>query len=111
MKQTITIADLNLITGKFILELNIEDFSLKLTDDKARKNIDFYLEKRILWISYGGEGIIQTDLFGGSHTITKEKFVEWFNDYVGDSKGTRFHRILYSKELDIIFDFIKSRNY
>lgn len=109
MKQTITKEDLNLIVGKFIIEINSEESSLKLTDEKV--NLNFYLEKRVRWISFGGDGIIKSDLYGGSLTITEDRFVEWFNDYVGDSKGERFHRLLYSKELDIVFDFIKRRNY
>lgn len=109
MKQTITINDLNLITGKYVIEINSEEPELKLTDKNV--NLSFYLEKRVRWISYGDNGIIKSDLYGGSISTTKEEFIEWFNDYVGTSKGTRFHRLLYSTELDIVFDFIKKRNY
>ena len=109
MKQTITKGDLNLIVGKFIIEINSDEPTLKLTDEKVNRN--FYLEKRVRWISFGGDGIIKSDLYGGSMTMTEDRFVEYFNDYIGDSKSERFHRILYSKELDVVFDFIKSRNY
>jgi len=109
MKQTITIEDLNLIVGKFIIEINTEEPNLKLTADKV--DLEFYFAKRINFIAYGGDGIIRIDLYGNSSTTTCEKFVEWFNDYVGNSKGERFHRLLYNKELDLIFNFIKTRNY
>jgi len=109
MKQIITKHDLKLIVGKFIIEINSDESTLKLTDENV--NIDFYLEKRVRWISFGGDGIIKSDLYGGSLTITEDRFVEWFNEYIGTTKGERFHRLLYSTELDIVFDFIKSRNY
>lgn len=108
MKQTITKEDLKLIVGRFIVEINTDESALKLTD---KVNLDFYLEKRVRWISYGGDGIIKSDLYGGSMTMTEDRFVEWFNDYIGNPKGKRFHRLLYSKELDVVFNFIKSRNY
>ena len=108
MKQTITINDLDLIAGKFILQLNSEN-PIKLTDHKV--DVEFYLVKRINFICYGGKGIMSSDLFGNTFSYSKEDFVEMFNNYLGDSKGTRCHRLLYAKELDVVFDWMKKRNY
>lgn len=108
MKQTITENDLVLLGGKFIIELNTEQ-PIELTDNKV--NLDFYLIKRVNFISFNNGNVITSDLVGNTLTYSKEKFIEWFNDYLGESKGTRYHRLLYNKELDIVFDFIKNRNY
>lgn len=108
MKQTITIKDLDLIAGKFILQLNSEE-PIKLTDHKL--DLEFYLVKRVNFIAYGDKGVISSDLFGNTHSHSKEDFVEMFNNYLGESKGTRYHRLLYAKELDVLFDWMKKRNY
>ena len=108
MKQTIAIDDLNLVAGKFILQLDC-DKPIKLTDRQI--NLEFYLVKRVRFISYGEKGVIESDLFGNTLSYTKEDFVEKFNNYLGESKGKRYHRLLYSSELDIVFDWMKKRNY
>lgn len=108
MKQTVTINDLDLITGKFIICLDADN-PIKLTDHKVDK--EFYLVKRVQFICYGDKGIILSDLFGNTYSMEKEKFVELFNHYVGEPIDSRYHRLLYSKELDIVFDYMKKRNY
>lgn len=99
---------MNKVVGKFILQLNV-DSPVLLTDRGI--DLEFYLIKRIKFVMLGGAGIIETDLFGNTMTHSKEKFIEMFNDYLGDSKGTRYHRLLYGAELDLVFDFLKKRNY
>lgn len=108
MKQTITEKDLDKIVGRFILQLDIDKPTL-LTDRGV--DLEFYLIKRVNFIMFGGSGIIATDLFGNTMTRSKESFIEMFNDYLGDSKGLRYHRLLHSDELQLVFDFLKKRNY
>lgn len=108
MKQTITKDDLRLIAGKFIIQLD-SDKPVTLTEKNI--NLDFYLNKRIRFVSFGKEGIITSDLFGNTFNYSDDKFIEMFNEYLGDSKGKRYHRLLYNKELDLVFNFMKNRNY
>ena len=113
MKLTITKADLPKIVGRFIIQLNTGDKEIQyLTDEKC--NLDFYLSKRVSLITWGvtKDYIIECDLYGNPFEIQTERFLEIFNDYKFDDKsGERYHRLLTSKELDIVFKFIKERNY
>ena len=99
---------MNLVAGKFIIQLDTEK-PVKLTDRQI--NLDFYLVKRVRFVMYGGKGVMESDLFGNTLSWTKEDFVDMFNNYLGESKGTRYHRLLYSAELDVLFDWMKKRNY
>jgi len=108
MRQVITAADIPRLIGRYILQLNSDDNKC-LTDKKV--DVPFYLEKRISFVSYGMDGIVLIGLYGNNMAFTNEAFVEYFNNYLGDSKGTRFHRLLYTDELELVFKFIKSRNY
>ena len=56
--------------------------------------------------------------FAQTHTNSMEKLVavaeqlQQFNDYkFQDEFGKRYHRLLTSKELDIVFKFLKEKNY
>jgi hypothetical protein len=42
---------------------------------------------------------------------TIEKFIEYFNNYVENSSGQRFHRLLTSKEIDFLCEQLKKNNY
>lgn len=112
MKLIITENDLSKIVGKFIIQLNSEDDIQYLTDQKC--NLDFYLTKRIYFIAWGitNDHIIKSDLFGNTFEISTKRFLEVFNEYkFNDESGKRYHRLLISKELDIVFKFLKERNY
>lgn len=113
MKLIITKNDLSKIIGRFIIQLNTgEKETQYLTDQNC--NLDFYLSKRVYFITWGinKDCIIKCDLFGNSFEISTEKFLEVFNDYkFQDEFGKRYHRLLTSKELDIVFKFLKERNY
>lgn len=112
MKLIITENDLSKIIGKFIIQLNSEDDIQYLTDQKC--NLDFYLTKRIYFIAWGitNDHIIKSDLFGNTFEISTKRFLEVFNEYkFNDESGKRYHRLLTSKELDIVFKFLKERNY
>lgn len=112
MKLIITENDLSKIVGKFIIQLNSEDDIQYLTDQKC--NLDFYLTKRIYFIAWGitNDHIIKSDLFGNIFEISTKRFLEVFNEYkFNDESGKRYHRLLMSKELDIVFKFLKERNY
>ena len=108
MKQTIREEDLDKIVGRFIIQIDTET-PIRLTDRKIK--VDFYLEKRVRFISFGGQGIVSCDLYGNSYTKTNEKFIEMFNEYLGDAKGARYHRLLYADELQVVFDFMLKQNY
>lgn len=112
MKLIITENDLSKIVGKFIIQLNSEDDIQYLTDQKC--NLDFYLTKRIYFIAWGitNDHIIKSDLFGNTFEISTKRFLEVFNEYkFNDESGKRYHRLLMSKELDIVFKFLKEKNY
>lgn len=112
MKLIITENDLSKIVGKFIIQLNSEDDIQYLTDQKC--NLDFYLTKRIYFIAWGitNDHIIKSDLFGNTFEISTKRFLEVFNEYkFNDEYGKRYHRLLMSKELDIVFKFLKEKNY
>lgn len=113
MKLIITQNDLNKIVGRFIIQLNTGDNEIQYLNDSTC-NLDFYLTKRIYFISWGIniDSIIKSDLFGNSYELTIERFLEIFNDYKhSDKSGDRYHRLLTSKELDIVFKFLKEKNY
>lgn len=112
MKLIITENDLSKIVGKFIIQLNSEDDIQYLTDQKC--NLDFYLTKRIYFIAWGitNDHIIKSDLFGNTFEISTKRFLEVFNEYkFNDESGKRYHRLLMSKELDIVFKFLKEKHY
>jgi len=108
MKQTIKEADLDKLAGRFIIQIDTDN---PITLKDRGINLSFYLEKRIRFISYGKDCVISSDLYGNTFSYTKEKFVDMFNEYLGDSKGQRYHRLLYTEELDVLFDWMKRRNY
>lgn len=112
MKFIITKNDLSKIVGRFIIQLNTGEEIQYLTDQNC--NLNFYLTKRIYFITWGinKDCIIKCDLFGNTIEKNTETFLEWFNDYkFQDESGKRYHRLLISKELDIVFKFLKERNY
>ncbi len=115
MKQTITLDDISRLTGRFIIQVDT-DKPVFLNDVK-KERLPFYFEKRVKMIAHGpynrdeDSKILVVGLYGDSHDYTKEKFVEFFNEYLGDSKGQRYHRLLTQKEVSIVTEFIKSRQY
>ena len=111
MKLIITENDLPKIVGRFIIQLNSGDDIQYLTDQKC--NLDFYLTKRIYFITCGvtNDHIIKSDLFGNTFEISTKRFLEVFNEYkFNDESEKRYHRLLTSKELDIVFKFLKEKN-
>ena len=113
MKLIITENDLPKIIGKFIIQLNTGEKEVQyLTDQNC--NRDFYLIKRVCFITWGinNDHIIKCDLFGNTFELSTERFLEVFNEYkFKDESGKRYHRLLTSEELDIVFKFLKERNY
>lgn len=102
----ITENDVNSLTGKFVIQLNIEDqdFDLtKITNDRW----GFYKEKRISFIS----GLTWCGFYSIHIKFdTAAEFVEYFNNYYKGAK-TRYHRLLTSKELDFLNEKLKQSNY
>jgi hypothetical protein len=115
MKQTITIDNINRLLGRFIIQVN-SDGPVFLNEVK-KEALPFYFEKRVKMVAespYNRDEetkILIVGLYGDSREYTKEKFIEYFNEYIGDSKGERFHRLLTQKEVDVVNEFIKSRQY
>jgi hypothetical protein len=113
MKLTITEKDLDKIVGKFIIQLNTGDNQTQYINN-GNCNLDFYLHKRIYFIMWGIkiDTVIKSDLFGNTFEMPTSKFLDFFNEYkFDDESGKRYHRLLTSRELDIVFKFIKERNY
>lgn len=121
MKQTITLDSLTEITGKWIIQLNTDN--QENIDITKSENPGFWLEKRIsfvgrLYNSDGnphikfengrGEFIIANGLYYCHGVYTREEFVEHFNNCY---EGKRFHRLLTSKELDWLNEYLKKNNY
>ncbi|HOD09931.1 MAG TPA: hypothetical protein PKH91_04225 [Flavobacterium sp.] len=124
MKQIITEKDIPSLVGRFIVQLNNDDTEADYTE-VFRKNPFFWLEKRISFISYintfglseisGKKERKSYIVFNGfyySHGVykTPEEFVFKFNHYVdGDSKDTRYHRLLTNRELDWLNEELKKQ--
>lgn len=108
MKQTITEKDIERLVGKFIIEID-SDNPIRLN----QKGVDlgFYFEKRIKFVAFSKDGVMLSSLYGNTIEHTTERFVSYFNDYLGEPKGRRFHRLLFHDELAILFKFLLERNY
>ena len=116
MKLIITKNDLSKIIGRFIIQLNTGENEVQYLTDK-NCNLNFYFTKRIYFIHYGENGTIcKTDLYGYTFSYDIDKFLNIFNYYkyshMEDKDiDSRYHRLLTSEELDILFKFLKERNY
>jgi hypothetical protein len=124
MKQIITKKDIPYLQGRFIVELNIDqdepDYSAEF-----RKNPEFWLEKRISFVSHTSafdikkisgvkidKSLVSLSGFYYSHGVfTEDDFVEFFNNYLGDSKYKRYHRLLTTKELDWLNEELKKQKF
>lgn len=110
--QLHSIKDLDDLYGKFVIQLN-EDNPIYI-NDLTEKEREFYYAKRIWLITYGlgpseeEEHVVKVNLYGQSFPVLKSKYLEYFNT---PNDGERFHRLLTSKELDCLFEWIKKRNY
>ena len=135
MQFKITVEDLPKIWGRYIFQVNTEENIdlTKVSESGVSKNFGFWITKRVSQyfpFSYYDNvtnKIIRTvlcsDLFGNIYDMIKtpENFVEYFNNYnVINNKGsenetnytgTRYHRLLTSKELEIVFAKIKELNW
>jgi hypothetical protein len=115
MKQLITVEDISRLTGRFIIQVNTDN--PVFLNEVKKESLPFYFEKRVKMVAtspYNRKDetkILVVGLYGDSCEYTKEKFVDYFNEYLGDSKGERFHRLLTQKEMDVVNGFIKSRQY
>ena len=99
MKLILTKNDIFKIIGRFVIQLNTGENEVQyLTDQNC--NLDFYLIKRIYFITWGinNDCIIKSDLFGNTIEKNTETFLEWFNDYkFQNESGKRYHSLLISK--------------
>lgn len=112
MRMTIqTEKDLQMLQGKFVLQINTDEPDKTLMDFKW----GFAKEKRLKFVC--GKGF--TDLYGYVDNYeTFEKFQRIFNNYLfdnmikeGKTDGGRFHRLLTNKEFDYLLQKLKEENY
>ncbi len=93
--------DVIALHGKWVIQINTNDPDVRLN----KENWGFYSEKRLslitrfrftgLWYDHGDYD-------------TWEKFAFKFNHYTqGESKDTRFHRLLTNQELEFLFQKFK----
>ena len=108
-----SIDDMKHIYGRFIIMVNHDN--LIYLDELRPEAREFYFAKRIRFVSkspYTPDDspmrIVESDLWGNSFSYSTEDYLEHFNN---PSKGTRFHRLLKGKELTILFDWMRERNY
>ena len=94
------------ILNKFIIQVNrdAEPTMHDLISDSG-----FWLEKRINFLSAVDGKIIELGFYYSHRARKKERFIEYFNDPNDD--GTRYHRLLTSKELKWLFKEFKKKNY
>lgn len=112
MRMTVqTEKDLQLLQGKFVLQVNTDEPDKTLMDFKW----GFVKEKRLKFVC--GKGF--ADLYGNVDDYeTFEKFQRVFNSYLfdhmvkeGKTDGGRFHRLLTNRELDFLLQKLKEENY
>lgn len=120
MKLVITKKDIPTLQGKFIVQLDITQDEPDYSGE-FKRNSGFWLEKRISFVSHistmdfkkiSGEkpdkSFVSLSGFCYSHGIyTEDDFVEYFNNYLGSSKGLRYHRLLTARELDWLTEELK----
>lgn len=127
MKLTIQKEDLDKIWGKYIFQVDTHenwDLTKCIREAKIKKqNHNFWFAKRIGQFFLLESRVYHTDLYGNMYKYADsvERFLELFNDYKiisnrgseheADQTGKRFHRLLTSSELKLVFKFIKKRNY
>lgn len=103
--------DLQLLQGKFVLQINSDEPDKKLMDFSW----GFVKEKRLKLVCQYGF----VDLYGNIEDYkTFDKFQNMFNNYLfdhmikeGKTGGDRFHRLLTGKELDYLLQKLKEENY
>lgn len=110
MKQTIVDSDiLTRLSGRYIIQLNSDDH-IRL-DRISESRVSFFIEKRVSLIACEGTKVMLIDPYGGVMTYGIDEFVEFFNNYLGSSKGKRYHRLMTTEEIKVLFDFISKRQY
>jgi len=88
--------DVRSLNGKWIIQVNIDNPDYTITEE----NWGFVSEKRLSLVT----GLRMTGLwYDHGDFKTWEEFAFRFNHYLeGESKDTRFHRLLTNKEIDFI---------
>lgn len=88
--------DVRALHGRWVVQINTDTPDVDITE----QNWNFYAEKRISFI----RGLTFIGLwYNHGDYKTWEEFALKFNHYVeGDSKDTRFHRLLTPREIDLL---------
>jgi len=87
--------DIRALHGKWIVQINTDNPDIEITEQNWR----FYSEKRISFI----RGLTFIGLwYNHGEYKTWEEFAFKFNHYSETSKDERFHRLLTSREIDLL---------
>lgn len=109
MKMIIELGDIDGLVGKFVVCVSNHEQQRDLTEGG---NPDFWLEKRISFVSKTVAGKIALNGFAYCHgEFTNEEFVKKFNTGSTSENGTRHFRLLTSKELRWLFEQMNKNNY
>jgi hypothetical protein len=110
MRTIIKQSDINKLHGCFCVELSFDQEDIDITQSK---NPDFWLEKRIKFISIvplsidGPSVIVLNGIYYTNRPITPERFLERWNGIEPEEKEEgkkRFLRLLNKKELQWLFN-------
>jgi hypothetical protein len=100
--------EVNNLTGKFIIQLDTPREGRSFHKTINEENWGFIKEKRLSFVC----GLTwQGFYYEHKKFKTAEEFSEYFNNYLEEYKGERYHRLLTSKELDFILNKMKQENY
>ena len=107
MKSIITDNDFHHLLGKFVIQVNSDDEYPDL-----RKNIDFYLEKRIKMVTevYRRELpnliVLAKPHLVFSMSYTKDEFIAKWNSWATEIGCKRHYRLMTKGELTILFNHL-----
>lgn len=107
MQMKITENDVPDLIGKFIVQIDTTH-----PDTEICSSWNFYSEKRIKLVTYdiNNNLVLQGLYYCNKKFDSKEEFVEYFNNYINGSQK-RFHRLLYSDELEYMFKQFQQKQY
>ncbi len=115
MRTIINESDINKLHGCFCVELGLAEEDFDITKSK---NPEFWLEKRIYFISIlpikkdEPSMISLNGIYYTNRPITKERFLERWNTIPEETGEKRFLKLLNKKELQWLFDkLIEKQSY
>ncbi len=101
-KLTIVKEDLSDLCGKFIMEVNDDDHN-----PFSKQSKGFLMEKRISFITTVNQEQTNYMLSGFNYPHGKPMSAENFIEKINNSRDGRHYRLLTTKELNRLFEFMK----